>query len=171
MNPSIAQEPCNRRRVCDGIDDQEVDGSTVEASTAGHHRIITALRSDRAFPQLIRFAAIGGLSNILYVAVFLSLRPEGTLVANAAGAIASTILANELHRRLTFHAADRVGWFTAQWEAGALALIGLGATTAALTAVDVALPDASALLSAAIVVAVTAMVGGLRFLALRGFVF
>nr|WP_156148753.1 MULTISPECIES: GtrA family protein [unclassified Rhodococcus (in: high G+C Gram-positive bacteria)] len=114
---------------------------------------------------------VGGLSNILYVAVFVAMHSEGSIVANAVGAVASTILANELHRRLTFHAADRVGWFTAQWEGGGLALIGLGASTAALTALDVALPQAGAALSALILVAVTALVGGLRFLALRGLVF
>ncbi|WP_442971164.1 MULTISPECIES: GtrA family protein [unclassified Rhodococcus (in: high G+C Gram-positive bacteria)] len=136
-----------------------------------HHRLLSVVRGDGAWPQLLRFAMVGGLSNILYVAVFVAMHSEGSIVANAVGAVASTILANELHRRLTFHAADRVGWFTAQWEGGGLALIGLGASTAALTALDVALPQAGAALSALILVAVTALVGGLRFLALRGLVF
>lgn len=135
------------------------------------HPMLVALRSDGAFPQLVRFALVGGLSNVLYVAVFVAMHSEGSIVANAVGAVASTVLANELHRRLTFHAADRVGWFTAQWEGGGLALIGLGASTAALTALDVALPTAGAALSALILVGVTAIVGGLRFLALRGLVF
>lgn len=134
-------------------------------------RIVIALRSDRALAQLTRFAAVGGSSSVLYVAVFFVLHSNNPIVANAVGAAASTVLANELHRRLTFHAADRVGWFTAQWEGGGLALIGLGATTATITGLDVALPDAGAALSAAILVGVTAIVGGLRFLALRGWVF
>ncbi len=78
---------------------------------------LRALAGDGAFAQLVRFALVGGASNILYFAAFLALRGDGALVANAVGAVLSTILANELHRRLTFHAADRVNWFTAQWEA------------------------------------------------------
>ncbi|MGU3436005.1 GtrA family protein [Actinomycetes bacterium M1A6_2h] len=132
---------------------------------------LARLDSDRALAQLIRFAMVGGASNILYVVVFLLMRPEGSLVANAVGAVSSTVLANELHRRLTFHAADRVGWFTAQWEAGGLALVGLAATSAAIAALGLLLPAASDVVAAAVVVTVTAIVGGLRFIALRGLVF
>nr|WP_229745988.1 GtrA family protein [Rhodococcus trifolii] len=132
---------------------------------------LSRLDSDRALAQLVRFAMVGGASNIVYVVVFLLMRPEGALVANAVGAASSTVLANELHRRLTFHAADRVGWFTAQWEAGGLALVGLVATTAAIAALGVVLPSASDFVAAAVVVTVTAIVGGLRFIALRGLVF
>ncbi|MEU4313624.1 GtrA family protein [Nocardia sp. NPDC024068] len=129
------------------------------------------LRGDRAFPQLIRFALVGGLSNISYVLLFLSLTGAGTLLANIVGSVISTILANELHRRLTFHAAERVGWFTAQWEGGGLALLGLGISTAALATLEVLEPDLAEPAQAAAVLAISAAVGGLRFLALRGLVF
>ncbi len=136
-------------------------------------RVIAAavVRNDSVVPQLVRFAAVGAVSNVLYVAVFVLMQPEGRVIANVAGAAASTVLANELHRRLTFHAGERVHWFTAQWEAGGLALVGLMVSTAAVTALEVAAPNASALASALLVVTVTAVVGGLRFLALRGWVF
>ncbi|WP_308251763.1 GtrA family protein [Rhodococcoides kroppenstedtii] len=129
------------------------------------------VRNDSVVPQLARFAAVGAVSNVLYVAVFVLMQPEGRVIANVAGAAASTVLANELHRRLTFHAGERVHWFTAQWEAGGLALVGLMVSTAAVTALEVAAPNTSALASALLVVTVTAVVGGLRFLALRGWVF
>ncbi len=129
------------------------------------------VRNDSVVPQLVRFAAVGAVSNVLYVAVFVLMQPEGRIVANVAGAAASTVLANELHRRLTFHAGERVHWFTAQWEAGGLALVGLMVSTAAVTALEVVAPSADALASALLVVTVTAVVGGLRFLALRGWVF
>ena len=136
-------------------------------------RVIAAavVRNDSVVPQLVRFAAVGAVSNVLYVAVFVLMQPEGRVIANVAGAAASTVLANELHRRLTFHAGERVHWFTAQWEAGGLALVGLMVSTAAVTALEVAAPNTRALASALLVVTVTAVVGGLRFLALRGWVF
>ena len=136
-------------------------------------RVIAAavVRNDSVVPQLVRFAAVGAVSNVLYVAVFVLMQPEGRVIANVAGAAASTVLANELHRRLTFHAGERVHWFTAQWEAGGLGLVGLMVSTAAVTALEVAAPNTSALASALLVVTVTAVVGGLRFLALRGWVF
>lgn len=138
---------------------------------AWQRRLLRYLRGDRAFPQLIRFALVGGLSNISYVLLFLSLTGAGTLLANVAGSVVSTILANELHRRLTFHAAERVGWFTAQWEGGGLALLGLGISTAALAALEVLAPTMTEPAQAAAVLAISAAVGGLRFLALRGLVF
>ncbi|WP_228812512.1 GtrA family protein [Nocardia flavorosea] len=138
---------------------------------AWQQRLLRYLRGDRAFPQLIRFALVGGLSNISYVLLFLSLTGAGTLLANVAGSLVSTVLANEMHRRLTFHAAERVGWFTAQWEGGGLALLGLGISTAALAAVGVLAPTMAEPAQAAAVLAISAAVGGLRFLALRGLVF
>lgn len=134
-------------------------------------KMIRVLSGDRAFVQLIRFALVGGISNILYFAAFLALHGDGVLVANAVGAVLSTILANELHRRLTFHAADRVNWFTAQWEGGGLALVGLLASSAAISALGVLFPGATGVVQAGLVIGVSALVGGLRFVALRGWVF
>ncbi|MEV6323544.1 GtrA family protein [Nocardia sp. NPDC051787] len=132
---------------------------------------IRYLRSDRAFAQLIRFALAGGSSNVAYVLLFFAMHGVGPLIANVAGSVVSTMIANELHRQLTFHAAGRVGWFTAQWEGGGLALVGLGITTAALAALGVWAPGLGDTAQAAAILAITAAVGGLRFLALRGLVF
>ncbi|WP_280402098.1 GtrA family protein [Nocardia carnea] len=149
----------------------DIDWPAPISPTAWQQRLLRYLRGDRAFPQLIRFALVGGLSNISYVLLFLTLTGAGTLLANVAGSVVSTVLANELHRRLTFHAAERVGWFTAQWEGGGLALLGLGISTAALAALEVFAPTLAAPAQAAAVLAISAAVGGLRFLALRGLVF
>ncbi|UAK29815.1 GtrA family protein [Nocardia asteroides] len=129
------------------------------------------LRGDRAFAQLIRFALVGGSSNVAYVLLFFAMHGVGPLVANVVGSVVSTVIANELHRQLTFHAAGRVGWFTAQWEGGGLALVGLGITTAALASLGVWAPGLGDAAQAAAVLAITAAVGGMRFLALRGLVF
>ncbi|WP_330257692.1 GtrA family protein [Nocardia sp. NBC_00565] len=134
-------------------------------------RVIQYLRGDHTFAQLIRFALVGGASNIAYVLLFMAINGIGPLVANIAGSILSTVIANELHRQLTFHAVGRVGWFTAQWEGGGLALIGLLISTAALAGLEFWAPGLGATAQAGAVIAIMAAVGGIRFLALRGFVF
>ncbi|WP_431950872.1 GtrA family protein [Nocardia lijiangensis] len=134
-------------------------------------RVMQYLRGDHAFAQLIRFALVGGSSNIAYVLLFMAMHGIGPLVANIAGSIVSTAIANELHRQLTFRAAGRVGWFTAQWEGGGLALLGLGISTAALAGLDFWAPSLGEAAQAGAVIAIMAAVGGLRFLALRGLVF
>lgn len=121
--------------------------------------------------QLTRFALVGGSSNVLYALSFVVLDAYGTFLANAVGVATSTVLANELHRRRTFRAADRVPWFAAQWEGGALALLGLVISSLVLAALHFFLPDATDLVSIALVIAVSGVVGGLRFVALRGWVF
>ncbi|MGQ4597462.1 GtrA family protein [Nocardia sp. R6R-6] len=130
-------------------------------------QLIHYLRGDRAFAQLIRFALVGGSSNVAYVLLFLALHGAGPLIANVVGSIVSTVIANELHRQLTFHAASRVGWFTAQWEGGGLALVGLGITSAALAGLGAWAPGLADTAQAAAILAVTTAVGGMRFLALR----
>ncbi|MBF6170426.1 GtrA family protein [Nocardia blacklockiae] len=129
------------------------------------------LRGEHAVAQLIRFALVGGASNIAYVLLFAVLHATGPLVANVAGSLVSTVIANELHRQLTFHAAGRVGWRTAQCEGGGLALLGLLISTAALAGLDAWAPGLGGAGQAGAALAVMAAVGGLRFLALRGLVF
>lgn len=90
------------------------------------------------------------------------------MTANAAGSIVSTMIANELHRRITFRAAGRISWLTAQWQGGGLALIGLLTSTAALAVIEFVAPALDELTRAGLVLAVMAAVGVLRFLALRG---
>ncbi len=133
--------------------------------------VASYLRGDHALAQLIRFALVGGVSNIAYVLLFMAANGIGPLIANIAGSLVSTAIANELHRRLTFRAAGRVGWCTAQWEGGGLALLGLVISTAALAALDRWAPGLGEIAQAAAALVVMATVGGLRFLALRGFVF
>ncbi|UGT41209.1 GtrA family protein [Nocardia yamanashiensis] len=132
---------------------------------------IRYLRGDHVFAQLIRFALVGGSSNVAYVLLFMSMNGIGPLVANTAGSIVSTVIANELHRKLTFNAAGRVGWFKAQYEGGGLALIGLLISTGALAGLGSWAPGLNELAQSTAVVGIMAAVGGLRFVALRGFVF
>jgi putative flippase GtrA len=125
------------------------------------------LRRDDALAQFVRFVLVGGTSTALYALLFLALESNGYLTAHLIATVASSMLANELHRRLTFHADERVGWLTAQIEAGGVSFIGLVATSAALTWLDATAGSAHPFVQIALVATVTAVIGLMRFVALR----
>jgi putative flippase GtrA len=140
-------------------------------ASAGVSGFRTRLHQDDAGAQFARFVVVGGVSSALYALVFIALEGVGTQPANLAGAIASTLLANELHRRLTFHAGEQVSWFTAQWEGGGLAGIGLVATSLALAGVHGLIGDVGTGAQLGLIAAVTGAIGLVRFVALRSWVF
>ena len=131
------------------------------------HRVVARFRQDDAPAQLVRFMIVGGSSTLLYALLFLTLHRFGYLPAHVTATIASSVFANEAHRRLTFRADDRVSFLAAQWEAGGVSLIGLLATTAALDWLDSTTSNAPAALQIALVIAVTTAIGAMRFVALR----
>jgi putative flippase GtrA len=128
------------------------------------------LHGDDAGAEFVRFVTVGVASSLVYFGLFLALRGLGAVPANVVAFVVSSVLANELHRRVTFHAGGRVGWLTAQSEAGGLAVVGLLATSATLAALDGALGTAwwAQLL---LIAAVTGAIGLIRFAALRLWVF
>lgn len=133
--------------------------------------LVAAWTSDSAYAQFARFIVVGAVTTTLYAVVFAASDGLGALTANLVGTVVSTALGSEMHRRLTFHAAERVGWFPAQWEGGGLALVGLVISTAMLGALEVLAPGMVWYLQVLLVMVVTGVVGALRFLALRGWVF
>src|SRR3954451_4279538 len=94
------------------------------------------LHGDDAGAEFVRFVTVGVTSSLVYFALFLALRGLGAVPANVVAFVVSSVLANELHRRVTFHAGGRVSWLAAQGEAGGLAVVGLLATSATLAALD-----------------------------------
>lgn len=130
--------------------------------------ITARLRRDDTTAQFARFVLVGGVTTVVYALLFVALGSwRGYLTVHLVATAVSTVLANELHRRLTFHADERVHWFTAQWEAGGVTVIGLLATSSALGWLDAVTDGTHAGLQIATVVTVTAVIGLLRFLALR----
>lgn len=117
--------------------------------------------------QLVRFALVGGSANLVYAGLFLLLAGLGDQAANLVAVLASTALANELHRRLTFRAGDRVGWATAQWTGGGLAAVGLVTSSLTLAALAVWTDSSGPLVPVLAVGAVSGAVGLARFVALR----
>ncbi|WP_448627443.1 GtrA family protein [Geodermatophilus sp. URMC 64] len=128
------------------------------------------LHGDDAVAEFVRFVSVGVSSSVVYFALFLTLRGIGPLRANVVAFVLSSVLANELHRRVTFHAGGRVGWLAAQWEGSALAVAGLLATSAALAALDGVLGTAW-WAQLVLISAVTGAIGLIRFAALRLWVF
>jgi putative flippase GtrA len=131
----------------------------------------TRLQQDDAGAQFARYVVVGGVSSAVYALLFIALDGLGDQSANLVGAIASTLLANELHRRLTFHAGQQMSWFTAQWEGGGLAFIGLVATSLALAGVHALVGDVGTGAQLCLIAAVTGAIGLIRFVALRSWVF
>jgi putative flippase GtrA len=127
------------------------------------------LRRDDTFAQFARFVLVGGTSTAFYAVLFLSLQGIGFsyFSAHLVATAASSVLANELHRRLTFHAGKRVSWLTAQVEAGSVSFVGLVATSAALGWLDAVTVSTHPALQITLVAAVTGCIGLMRFVALR----
>lgn len=140
-------------------------GSVQEAAA----RAAARLRRDDTFAQFARFVLVGGTSTALYALLFISIQGAGSsyLWAHLVATVASSVLANDMHRQLTFQAGARVSWLSAQIEAGSVSLVGLVATSAALGWLDAAAGSAHPFLQIGLVAAVTALIGLLRFVALR----
>lgn len=134
---------------------------------AGIRRLAARLRRDDGTAQFGRFVLVGAASTALYGGLFVALGGLGYLPAHLVATVASTVLANEMHRQLTFRAENRVKWFSAQVEAGGVAVVGLLATSAALGWLHSSAAAAPLGLQLALVAAVTAAIGLARFVALR----
>jgi putative flippase GtrA len=131
------------------------------------HVVSERIRRDDTFAQFVRFVLVGGSSTAVYAVLFLALEWLGYLPAHVVATVTSSVLANELHRRLTFRAEERVSWLTAQIEAGGVSLFGLVATSVALRWLDASVGDAHPALQISLVTAVTGLIGLIRFIALR----
>jgi putative flippase GtrA len=125
------------------------------------------LRQDGVLAQLCRFGLVGGASSLVYALLFAALERLGSQPANVIALVLSSILANDLHRRLTFRAGHRLTWLAAQVQGGGVSLVSLAATTVALGWLARVDADAGLFLELALVGVVFAIIGGLRFLALR----
>jgi putative flippase GtrA len=125
------------------------------------------LHRDDTFAQFVRFVLVGGSSTAVYALLFIVLERFGYLPAHIIATVASSAMANEMHRRLTFRAEDRVSWLTAQIEAGGVSLFGLVTTSVALGWLDSATGSAPVFLQISLVAAVTGLIGLIRFVALR----
>jgi putative flippase GtrA len=129
--------------------------------------VLARVRADDGVGQFTRFVLVGGSTSALYALIFVLLHGAGEQPANWIGSIITSVLANEMHRRLTFRAGERVGFLTAQVEGGSLSIAGLVSTSLALAWLTAATGNDDPYLQFGLVVLVTATIGTLRFIALR----
>ena len=125
------------------------------------------VRSDDALGQFARFVLVGGSTSALYALIFVSLHRFGEQPANWIGSVLTSVLANEMHRRLTFRAGERISFLTAQVEAGSLSIAGLVSTSVALAWLTTTTGTDDPYVQFALVALVTVTIGTLRFIALR----
>jgi putative flippase GtrA len=148
----------------------DLPGGPVQRVRDAAEPVLARLRQDDTAAQFARFLLVGAATTAVYAFFFLGLQRLGDLdylPAHLAATAVSTALANEMHRRLTFHAEERVSWLTAQWEAGGITVIGLITTSTALGWLDAATGNTQPVVQVAVVATVTAVIGALRFVALR----
>ena len=129
--------------------------------------VLGRVRADDTIGQFTRFVLVGGSTSALYALLFVALHGVGEQPANWIGSVVTSVLANEMHRRLTFRAGERISFLTAQVEGGALSVAGLVSTSLALAWLTAATDTDDPYLQFGLVALVTATIGTLRFVALR----
>jgi putative flippase GtrA len=122
--------------------------------------------------QLPAFAAIGALSTLAQLALFLLLRPAmGPLWANAVSLTATTIGNTAANRRFTFGVTGTRRALRHQLEGGAAFLLGLALSTGGLALLHAAAPGASRAVEIAALVTANAAATLARFLLMRAWIF
>lgn len=120
-------------------------------------------------PAFVRFVLCGGgvgLASSFVLAHLGGILPFA--VANALVTVVSTVLATELHGRVTFR--SRAGWRRHVQSAGTVAVCYL-ATTLAVLALHAVRPEPGAPLEQAVYLTASATVGVARYVVLRAVVF
>lgn len=128
---------------------------------SGAHQGATEVR--RRHP-LVRFAAVGGGTTALQLGLFALLQVLVPVFwANVIAWGASTVVGNQVNRVLTFDRHGRDGARQDFAVSSAFSLLGLAATSLALSPVD----DDDPVLALVVLIAVNSVVGLIRFVGLR----
>jgi putative flippase GtrA len=121
--------------------------------------------------ELVRFARVGMVSTLVYLALFLAFRDLlGALVANAGVLVLTTTLNTAVHARFTFVGRGPFRHRTQLLGAGTVLVTSVGLTTAALV-VAAALAPGSLLAETAAILIGTGAAALVRFCLLRAWVF
>jgi putative flippase GtrA len=122
--------------------------------------------------QLVRFAAIGAVSTLVYLLLFVLLHiAAGAQLANFL-ALALTAVGNTAaNRRLTFGIRGRTGAARHQFQGFGIFLLGLAITSGSLALLHLSNPEPSNLMEITVLVLANLVATAVRFLLLRGWVF
>jgi len=167
LERTVVTCPSLQRRRPEATEPGDLSPAPLHQAGEAAHVVSERIRRDDRFTQFVRFVLVGGSSTAVYAVLFLALEWLGYLPAHVVATVTSSVLANEMHRRLTFRAEERVSWLTAQIEAGGVSLFGLVATSVALRWLDESVGDANPALQISLVASVTGLIGLIRFIALR----
>ncbi|WP_030232428.1 GtrA family protein [Streptomyces sp. NRRL S-350] len=122
--------------------------------------------------QLPAFLAIGVLSTLFYLALFVVLRlVASSQVANLVALAVSAVANTAANRRFTFGITGSVGAVRHQLQGAVAFLIGLGLSSGALALLGVAVPHASRVVEVAGLVVANGLATVARFVLLKLWVF
>ncbi len=125
-----------------------------------------------ALGQLAVFAAIGMLSTLAYLLLFVLLRGIGTAQEANLGALLITAVGNTAaNRRLTFGLRGRAGAVRAQLQGLVVFAVGLALTSGSLVMLHAVAPAASRPAELVVLIAATAAATVVRFALFRGWLF
>ena len=122
--------------------------------------------------QIVRFAAIGVISTLAYLLLFVAFHSfMGAQPANFL-ALAITAIANTAaNRRFTFGVRERAGAGRHQLQGFGVFLLGLAITSGSLAVLHATAPAAGRLLELSVLVGANLVATVLRFLLMRGWIF
>ena len=118
--------------------------------------------------QLVVFAGVGGLFNLVYIGLYVALRTGlGAQTANALALVASTIAGTAGHRRITFKV--RGTTHAVQHQALGLTMLGVGlvVTAGSLWLLHAAVEEPTRWAEVAVLAAANLGAGLVRFFAFR----
>jgi putative flippase GtrA len=121
--------------------------------------------------QAVSFAAVGVLSTVAYVALFLALRTgTGAQAANFAALLTTAVLNTAANRRFTFGLRGRAG--VARQQCEGLVVFGVGlALTSGVLDLSAAFGESSRPVEVVVLVTANLVATAVRFVLLRGWVF
>lgn len=120
--------------------------------------------------QGVRFAAIGVISTLAYLVLFVALRPLGPQGANLVALLFTAIANTAANRRFTFGVRGRARAVQHQFEGLLVFLIGLVLTSGSLGLLHY-LSDPARTTELVVLIAANLMATAIKFVLLRGWVF
>ncbi|MCX4902861.1 bifunctional glycosyltransferase family 2/GtrA family protein [Streptomyces sp. NBC_00878] len=140
--------------------------------TAGLRRATDGSPSGGLAGQLLRFAAVGAVSSVGYVLLYVALRPRtGGQAANALALLVCALANTATNRRLTFGLRGRTGALRHQAQGLLVFTVGLALTSGSLALLHHTTPTPARTTEVGVLIAANLVATLVRFLLFRAWVF